>query len=95
MTSETKRKLANISLGGAAVLAVIGWGVPVSASATIHALDGRWVRDSAFQVYQQGILRKFDRDSLNYAADMRDIRRMLSGLDSSDRCRRGQHDFCR
>lgn len=95
MTSQSKRKLTNLGIGGAAILAVVGWGVPTGANASLRAVDGRYVRTDTFRVYQQGMREKAITDSTTGAFELREIRHILAGLDSSDRCRRGFRMYCR
>lgn len=85
--ATARRIVLNWILTPTAVLGALGFGV--------RQVDGLYVRRVAFDVYQQGLAKKALVDSLNYAGDMREVRRILSGLDSSDRCRRGQQGFCR
>jgi hypothetical protein len=95
MTSQTKRKLANLGLGTAAIVSVVGWGAPLFASLTVEAIDGRYVKQAAFAAYKQTTAERALVDSVNYVNDIRDIRRALASLDSTDRCRRRQREFCR
>lgn len=91
MTPQTKKRVLNVGAIVSATLTIGGMAVKSSA----QALDGRYVHTDTFAVFQAGEAQWRLRDSLTLAAEMRDMRRMLSGLDSSDRCRRGQREFCR
>lgn len=91
MSPQAKKATINFSAMLGAALAVMGWAAQRSAT----ALDARYVHVDAFAAAQAGFAKQRAVDSTALASDMRDVRRMLSGLDSSDRCRRGQRDFCR
>ena len=57
--------------------------------------DNTYVRRDTFAAFQAGEALTRQADSLNAAEQTRDVMRLLMGLDSSDRCRRGQSGFCR
>lgn len=59
-----------------------------------HA-DSTFLSRTDFAVHQQAVALIHQRDSLNAANDKVEVLRLLSGLDSSDHCRRGFRSFCR
>lgn len=94
MSPHNRKTALNLGAWTGALVAVVG-GAYTGGARVVQMADERYVADSAFVSFQQGLARKFIADSLNAASDLRDMRRMVAGLDSSDRCRRGQTGFCR
>lgn len=92
--TKTRKIAVNVTAIIAAAIAVGGWAIH-STPAVVHAIDARYVHTTDFRIFQQGEHETRVADSLNHETEVRDIRRMLSGLDSSDRCRRSQPRFCR
>ena len=87
MSPRTKTITLNL---GAVVGAIAGvttavWG---GGSKVVTFADARYVRVDSYTVQRQ-------RDSLNKLASDHAIVAILMGLDSSDRCRRGQSGSCR
>jgi hypothetical protein len=91
MSSRVKLFVKNFGVFIAAALAVLGW----AATSGWTTVDRRYVHADEFALLQAGEARQRMIDSVMLASDLRDVRRMLSGLDSSDRCRRHQSEFCR
>lgn len=94
MTSQAKRKLTNAGIGGAAIIAVVGWGIPKAANAGLDAVDARYVRSDTFRVYQQGAREKAILDSTTLLFELRELRYYVARLDSSYRCDRGFRVYC-
>lgn len=94
MTPKNKRVAINVTAIISAAVVVGGWAVH-SAPTAVRAIDSRYVHSTDFKAFQQGEHETRLADSLNHEAEVKDIYRMLSGLDSSDRCRRLQTRFCR
>jgi hypothetical protein len=94
---QTKRRTWTITLTGAALLSAVAWGsqivAPVSSAAS--AVNQHWVPRDTFDAYQEGLERRQLTDSINHRDEILEIRRMVAGLDSSDRCRRGLRGYCR
>lgn len=75
-------------------LLLLGALIPITAAV---AGGARVVKTTADETYVRrdsfSLMRRTD--SLTALSDRREVFRLLSGLDSSDRCRRGQPGFCR
>ena len=74
----------------AAIVSVL-FSIAVGAKA---AADSTYVRRDTFALHNATERQSHIRDSLLSAADRREVRALLFGLDSSDRCRRGQTNYC-
>lgn len=93
MSPQAKARL-NLGALGSAIVVVAGFawgGVPK----VLSVADSRWVRNDSFAAYQAGESRRHVVDSLTATAKLLAIQTMLAGLDSSDRCRRKQTNYCR
>jgi hypothetical protein len=77
--------------------AVLGIVAALSGAARVvkTTADATYVRRDTFALYQQGVANQRRNDSLNASGALREVFHIVSGLDSSDRCRRGQSGYCR
>jgi hypothetical protein len=91
MTPTTKKRAVSFTISSAALVTAMAWGAPRAAP----IVNQHWVLRDTFTVFQVGLAMKAQRDSLNLVSELHELRRMVTGLDSSDRCRRGQREFCR
>lgn len=91
MTSQLKTTIKHVGFWAALVLGAAAW----TARAMISTVDARYVHTENFTAYQQGQALQHQRDSSSSSNELHDIRAVVFGLDSSDRCRRGYHGYCR
>lgn len=84
MTQPVRTFVKNFGVVVAAILAVLGWAI----TSGWTAVDHRYVHSDSFTVWHQ-------RDSLNQQRNDAETKRILYGLDSSDKCNRKLRNYCR
>lgn len=72
MTARTKKIAINLTALVSAIIAVTAWGAPRVGA----FVDARYVHADTFALLRL-------RDSLNYRQDIKDIHRILAGIDSA------------
>lgn len=92
--TRSRRISLNLGVAVSGLIAVLGgaWG---GGKQVVSIADARYVQTDSFAAFQAGEALRHRTDSLTLVAEMKDVRRYLAGLDSSDRCNRGQRGFCR
>lgn len=90
-----RTKSVTVSVSAIGTILVIGGALWTGGSRAITVADTRYVRLEAFRAHRVDEQVQHLRDSTSLRADLVRITSIVAGLDSSDRCRRGQREYCR
>ena len=93
MSPQSKAKL-NLGAMASAIVVVFGaaWG---GGAKVVTIADTRYASRDSFIAYQSGEALRHLRDSTGVEKKLTAIEAFVAGLDSSDRCRRNQKNYCR
>lgn len=89
-----KQRTISLSAIGSAIIVVAGaaWG---GGSKAVALADTRYANRDSFANYRKDERLRHALDSTSVRAELVAIKAFVAGLDSSDRCRRGQRGYCR